>query len=149
MDCWLSSSVDCRVDNVDGPSHNPIMCNRGGNWEWNKYNDRTYMGYSLRTDEWRYTVWVPWNTTTYSAMWDQPFGGEELYDHRDPRCNEKGNFDLCETHNLASDASLAEVKDELYAKLRSITDTMNLNAWEEWREENKVDATTRRLLLRS
>jgi hypothetical protein len=96
------------------------------------------MGYSLRTDDWRYTVWVPWNTTTFAPMWDQPFAGEELYDHRDPRCNEKGNFDMCENRNVADDGSLAEVKDELYAKLRSISDSYNLNAWEKLKADSEA-----------
>ena len=98
---------------------------KGGNWEWNEHNERTYMGYSLRTNDWRYTVWVPWSSKKYAAEWDQDWGGEELYDHRDPRCNEKGNFDLCETKNLAKEESLLPVKEELYAKLRSIVDTYN------------------------
>lgn len=128
----------------------------GGNWEWNQWNERTYMGYSVRTDEWRYTVWVQWNSTTYSPMWDQPFGGEELYDHRDPRCNEKGNFDLCENRNVAQDESLKAVKEEMYAKLRSVThDTFSLNAWEKLRAETEAAAkegnaeARTRLFLRS
>lgn len=111
------------------------MC-RGGNWEWNEHNDQTYMGYSLRTDEWRYTLWVSWSSSKYAPKWDEPFGGEELYDHRDPRCNEKGNFDLCENRNVAKDESLAKIKDELYAKLRSIVETYNYNSWEEKKEKS-------------
>jgi hypothetical protein len=107
---------------------------RGGNWEWNAHNERTYMGYSLRTDTWRYTVWVPWNSTEFAPQWDKPWGGEELYDHRDPRCNEKGNFDMCETRNVADEPSLAPAKKELFVKLRSLADTYNLNAWEAVRD---------------
>lgn len=107
---------------------------RGGNWEWNEHNERVYMGYSMRTDEWRYAVWVPFDAPTHSPKWGEPWGGEELYDHRDPRCNEKGNFDLCETRNVAKDASLKKIKDELFAKLRSIVDTYNLKHWEEERD---------------
>lgn len=107
------------------------------------------MGYSMRTDDWRYTVWVPWNTTTFAPMWDQPFGGEELYDHRDPRCNEKANFDLCENRNMAKDASLAEIKDELFAKLRSVVDSYNLNAWERLRDEAASKEAATRLFVRA
>jgi hypothetical protein len=117
---------------------------RGGNWEWNDMNERTYMGYSLRTDQWRYTVWVPWSTKAFAPLWDQPLGGEELYDHRDPRCNEKGNFDLCETRNLATEGSLAGVKEELYAKLRSVADTYNLNHWEAEKMKKEDQASTER-----
>ncbi len=105
------------------------------------------MGYGLRTDAWRYVLWVPWNTTTFAPMWDQPFGGEELYDHRDQRCNAKGNFDLCETQNVAKDESLAGTKDELYAKLRSIADTYNLNAWEALRAEKEAKSNAQTRLL--
>lgn len=100
-----------------------------------RLNERTYMGYSIRTDDWRYVVWVPWNTDTFSAEWDKPWGGEELYDHRDPRCNEKGNFDLCETRNVAKEESLKSVKEELLVRIRTMADTYNLKAWEKWRQE--------------
>lgn len=92
------------------------------------------MGYGLRTNDWRYVVWVPWNSDAFKAEWNQPIM-EELYDHRDPRCNEKGNFDLCENQNLADDESLAKIKEELLMRVRTISDTYNLNAWNKWREE--------------
>jgi len=101
-------------------------------------NDRTYMGYGLRTDDWRYVVWVSWNTKTYGPNWDEPFAAEELYDHRDPRCNEKGNFDLCENHNLADEESLKHVREDLLAKVRTLSDTYNLKAWQQWKM--KADA---------
>ncbi|EWM28099.1 iduronate-2-sulfatase [Nannochloropsis gaditana] len=101
----------------------------GGNRDWNDLNERVYMGYSMRTDEWRYTAWVPFNASTHTPEWTQAWGGEELYDHRDPRCNEKGNFDSCETRNMAKDVSLQLVKKELYAKMRSIVDTYNYKQW--------------------
>jgi hypothetical protein len=88
------------------------------------------MGYSIRTDEWRYTAWVPFNASTHTPEWAQAWGGEELYDHRDPRCNEKGSFDSCETRNMAKDVSLQLVRKELYAKMRSIVDTYNYKQWE-------------------
>lgn len=121
----------CRVQVV---WHRWEVC-RGGNWEWNQLNERTYMGYSLRNDTWRYTMWVPWDSAHFRPLWDQPLAAEELYDHRDPRCNEKGNFDLCETRNVVKEDSLRPVRDELYAKLRSLADTYNLNAWEAWRKD--------------
>ncbi len=116
---------------------------RGGNWEWNDMNDRVYMGYSMRMDDWRYTVWVPFNASIHAPMWEEELGGEELYDHRDPRCNQKGNFDLCETRNVAKDASLKAIKDELYAKLRSIVDVYNLQEWERLRDAKKLGEAAR------
>jgi iduronate 2-sulfatase len=39
-----------------------------------------FMGYSLRTAEWRYTEWVVWNGTTLQPEWGQRIG-HELYSH--------------------------------------------------------------------
>jgi hypothetical protein len=97
---WPCVLQGCGKEDVDKVAWFKWEVCRGGNWEWNKLNERTYMGYSMRTDEWRYTVWVPWNSELYAPEWDQPWGGEELYDYRDPRCNEKGNFDLCDTRSV-------------------------------------------------
>ena len=46
--------------------------------------DFNYMGYTMRTSEWRYTTWVSWDNTTehlLNASWDYP-NGQELYDLR-------------------------------------------------------------------
>jgi len=130
-------SGGCRKEKVEEVGYQKWEVCRGGNREWNQYNERVYMGYSMRTDEWRYAVWVPFDAPSHAPQWGEPLGGEELYDHRDPRCNEKGNFDLCETRNVAKDGSLQEIKDELYAKLRSIVDTYNLKHWEDEREKEE------------
>lgn len=58
-----------------------------------------FMGYSLRTDRWRYTEW------------DEGKKGLELYDHfNDPQ----------EMKNLASDPSLQKTRDGLKAQLRQL-----------------------------
>lgn len=108
---------------------------KGGNWEWDKYNDKVLMGYSLRVEHWRYIVWVYWDSPTFSPLWDKGIAVDELYDHRDPRCNEKPNFDLCERSNVAKEESLQPVKDDLYKKIREIADNNNMNAWEKWKSE--------------
>ena len=40
----------------------------------------TWMGYTMRTDRYRYTEYVVWNGTTLSPVWDQ-VKSTELYDH--------------------------------------------------------------------
>lgn len=102
---------------------------KGHNRVWNRQNDKVLMGYSLRTDQWRYIIWMYWDTQGATPLWDQGIALDELYDHRDPRCNEKSNFDLCETINVASDGSLKSVKDELYKQIREIVDHYNFRAW--------------------
>jgi hypothetical protein len=44
---------------------------------------------------------------------------------------------LCDarTRNVAKEESLKPTRDELYAKLRSIVDTYNLNYWEAERQK--------------
>lgn len=42
--------------------------------------DFTWMGYTMRTDRWRYTEWVRWNGTDFTPIWSQ-LKAVELYDH--------------------------------------------------------------------
>jgi len=59
-----------------------------------------YMGYSVRTNRYRYTEWVNWETNELTAT--------ELYDHeRDPM----------ETRNISGEAEYAEAQDEMAAVL--------------------------------
>ena len=65
-----------------------------------------YMGYSLRTDDYRYTEWASWDGARLRPMWDR-LVGTELYEH-DPvaseMCNRVENscFDDFENVNLAT-----------------------------------------------
>ena len=57
-----------------------------------------YMGYSMRTDDYRYTEWVKWNGTKLKPEWDKQVG-VELYSH----VGDTGNdFDAFENENIAS-----------------------------------------------
>ena len=42
--------------------------------------DIDVMGYSVRTYDWRFTLWVSWNKTSFLPMWNDVVG-RELYDH--------------------------------------------------------------------
>lgn len=43
----------------------------------------TYMGYTVRSKQWRYTEWRDWSPVTLEADWsDAGLRGQELYDHR-------------------------------------------------------------------
>ena len=55
------------------------------------------MGYTVRTPEWRYTLWVGWDNVTLTPIWD---GNkvEELYDHTS---DNSSSFDRWENVNLA------------------------------------------------
>ena len=72
-----------------------------------------YMGYSLRTDQWRYTFWARWEPTMHPVL-SEP-AGEELYDHR----LDTAPFDVddFEYKNLADDPEHVQVKAELRQQL--------------------------------
>uniref|UniRef100_A0A1B0C9E5 Putative iduronate 2-sulfatase-signalp detected n=1 Tax=Lutzomyia longipalpis TaxID=7200 RepID=A0A1B0C9E5_LUTLO len=58
------------------------------------------MGYSVRNQRFRYTIWIEFNPKTFSRNWEKIFG-EELYDH---------SIDPHENINLASRSPLSEIK---------------------------------------
>uniref|UniRef100_A0A8W7PG61 Iduronate 2-sulfatase n=1 Tax=Anopheles coluzzii TaxID=1518534 RepID=A0A8W7PG61_ANOCL len=66
------------------------------------------MGYSMRTDRFRYTAWIKFNPDYFKRDWSTIYG-EELYDHW---------IDPQENMNLIDRAPLATVKDALRAKLQ-------------------------------
>ena len=39
------------------------------------------MGYSVRSDAWRYTIWVAWNGDLLKPVW-QSIQGTELFEHK-------------------------------------------------------------------
>ena len=79
-----------------------------------------WMGYSIRTDEWRYTEWVGWNGTSLQPRWDL-INATELYSHALPGLGgaTDQSFDAWENVNEASDPKHASVVAQLHAKLRT------------------------------
>ena len=70
----------------------------------------SFMGYTMRSTEYRYTMWFAFDGANCEAQWDAPLEGEELYSHvghTDP-----GNFDDYENANLAANATYARVVAE-------------------------------------
>lgn len=90
-----------------------------------------YMGYSVRTDVWRYTVWLPFNGTANRGIWlpaavhaagakgkATAVGDarmEELYSHHDDTGDD---FDAFENENVATQPGMAAVCTQLYEQLR-------------------------------
>ena len=100
---------------VEGTSLMPLIKNPSGPWK-----DRVFsqypraagivMGYSMRTDKYRYTEWVAFSgPPKYQPNWDIVCG-VELYDHEaDPE----------ENHNQAHNPTLIEVVKELSDQLHA------------------------------
>ena len=61
----------CAMDSTAGFNVTRGACN---NTPRDKFD---YMGYTVRTPEWRYTLWVGWDTATLAPRWDGP-SAEEL-----------------------------------------------------------------------
>jgi arylsulfatase A-like enzyme len=70
------------------------------------------MGYSIRSDRWRYTLWVKWDGSALAPIWDQVVG-EELYDHQG---DDGRDTDAFENVNLLDDAH-ADVRAQMKASL--------------------------------
>ena len=74
------------------------------------------MGYTVRTDEWRYTAWFPFDDVAIVPVTNGgPSLGRELYDHR-------GDTGLWldfpgENVNLASDPAYAQVVEALHQRV--------------------------------
>lgn len=71
-------------------------------------NSDTVMGYSMRTEQFRYTEWPSFDGVSYEPNWDQ-INGVELYDH---------SVDPYENHNVAADPEYAELVANLSSQLR-------------------------------
>jgi len=62
----------------------------------------SYMGYSIRTEKWRYTEWPAWDPKGMVPAWDHSVGAE-LYDHRgDPPENTYKSYTQFENVNVAA-----------------------------------------------
>jgi hypothetical protein len=65
------------------------------------------MGYSMRTDKYRYTIWVN-DFTTADAFSDKKIYAQEMYDYtKDP----------LEKENIFSSASYSKVAQEMHQKM--------------------------------
>ena len=86
---------------------------------WCEFVDRSeipWMGYSMRTDDYRYTEWAAWNGTLLAPDWGT-LAGVELYDHR----NSTGScFDCTENSNLAHLPAFASVAAGLSKQLHAM-----------------------------
>ena len=63
------------------------------------------MGYSIRTIDFRYTVWLYFDLQSLLVEWERGMYAEELYDHREEGLGDLGKFELA--NMLAPHAPLA------------------------------------------
>lgn len=77
----------------------------------------TYMGYSVRSNSWRYTLWAKWNVSTLCPEWRHESNEVELYDHQNDGA--MVNFDDFENINVAGDVTHAAVLEKMAGIVQS------------------------------
>ena len=103
-----------------------LRCPHNHSAEWddnscnsNIDNEQAYMGYSMRTPEWRYTSWMEWDIKERKAKWDKEPHAAELYDHRGP-ADAENDFNNCEIENVAEENK--DIVSKLQQQLREFFD---------------------------
>ena len=81
-------------------------------------NRLQYMGYSCRTNEWRYTEWRYWIGEKLQADWSRAPKGIELYAHA-YTLGKPVDFDAFENVNLAGKVGLEKEQAQMAALLKS------------------------------
>jgi len=76
----------------------------------------TSMGYSVRTSDFRYTVWLYWDGAKLQGDFTRDPIGVELYDHA---ADVESDFDAFENKNLAGDPAQKENLAKLYAMAKA------------------------------
>lgn len=91
-----------------------------------KRADIPYMGYSVRVDDWRYTMWLAFDGKRNRGDWaglPASLHGEELYAHKG---DTGADFDAFENENVAASQANAPMVRELRQLLRTRFDTPSL-----------------------
>ena len=114
---WRCSSnanalLDSRID--DSLSQNQVR------WDVcalhkNDTTETSVMGYSMRTLEFRYTMYIHFIRMERIPAWDAPIFAEELYDHRDGYLGDLGHM---ETVNVATDIKFKDILEKYRGDMR-------------------------------
>jgi len=85
-----------------------------------------FMGYTIRTDDWRYTAWVPWSSMDEGPDWTRfpSEGASELFNLQGDTGRDF-DFDGY-SKNLASEPSMAQIVRELYERLVAAVGTWRM-----------------------
>jgi len=97
-------------------NHTRTQCNKVPAKDFN------FMGYSIRSKRWRYTVWYRWIGNILSSDWDGDFA-DELYDHKG---DDSTDFDKWENINVSAQ------NPEVCIRLRSKIESFFRNREQDW-----------------
>ncbi len=102
----------------------PALGNRHNGWgncmSTLKHHIRS-MGYSVRTDAYRYNIWLPWDGERLQGDFDAQPLGVELYHHGGDNGTD---FDAYENENVASDPQNAYIVKKLFTIARNQWDVV-------------------------
>merc|ERR1712224_395054 len=117
-------SVFPRCPKIGGNQHDfgPFNTNASEFWKDNfcEMVDRSmipWMGYSIRTEHWRYTEWAAWDGKLLKPDFSKPLAGRELYAHTG---DDGTDYDAFENENLAELSKYSATVDELSKQLRKM-----------------------------
>jgi iduronate 2-sulfatase len=79
----FSQQARCYQKNAATPHPTPLQASltRMMTCEFVERTQMDFMGYSVRTRDWRFTEWVEWDGAKLEPAWNASVGSE-LYDHR-------------------------------------------------------------------
>ena len=92
---------------------------------WVRRDAIDFMGYSMRTTEFRYTEYAQWGGVNKPLWAPVPHALCELYDHRANTGKTKATFEDFENVNLANDPRYADTVQSLSRRLRAFFDKGN------------------------
>ena len=81
----------------------------------NDSTETSVMGYSMRTLDFRYTMYIPFVRSERVPSWEAPIFAEELYDHRDGYLGDLGHK---ETVNVATDIKFKDILEKYRGEMR-------------------------------
>jgi hypothetical protein len=114
---WRCSSspealLDSRVDPSISQNHvRWDACSTEGD----DTKETSVMGYSMRTLDFRYTMYIPFSRPARVPVWNASIFAEELYDHRDGYLGDLGHK---ETVNVATDIKFKDILEKYRGEMR-------------------------------
>jgi hypothetical protein len=106
----------------NGGNFGPFKTNASEFWKNNPCEmvDRSqipWMGYSIRTADWRYTEWAAWDGQLLKPDFSQSLAGRELYPHKG---DDGTDYDAYENVNFVEESKYSAVVDKLSKQLREM-----------------------------
>jgi len=122
----VALSVFARCPKIGGNNKDfgPFSTNASEFWQNNycELVDRSqipWMGYSIRTADWRYTEWAAWDGKLLKPDFSKPLAGRELYGHTGDH-GTQCDYDAYENVNLANHGNYSSTVAELSKQLRKM-----------------------------